>query len=144
MILRSCTMGDLSLLEEWDANGEMWVGDKQAWLAKRIDDGSYCMFIGGRTMFNGSQPQFIIPVGWGGIKLEADYSVLSWFIAPAYRHSGNGIQLAELLAKMVDAPFKAKINANRPYSERIAIRLGMRPEGGLLETGEKWWVSFWQ
>jgi len=142
MILRSCTMADLSLLEEWDPTGEMWVGDKREWLEKRVNDNAYYMFIGDINAL--STPYTRVPATWGAIKVEPEYFVLSWFTAPKYRNRGYAIKMAELLARMVSPPCKAKINANRPYSERIAIRLGMRPEGGLLETGEKWWVSFWQ
>ena len=134
MILRSCTMADLSLLEEWDPNGEMWVGDKHEWLANRVGDRSVYMFIG---EFEVAQN----PVAWGAIKVERGFT-LSWFAAPLYRQIGNGTKIAQLMAQMVRPPIRAKINANRPYSERIAIRLGMRPAGGLLETGEKWWVAY--
>jgi len=136
MILRSCTTLDLALLEAWDPDGEMWVGDKSEWLAKRIVDKSMCMFIGESTVGRNA-------FAWGSIKLESDCFILSWFVAPLFRNGGRGTEMARMLVAMVEGgygPIRAKINTNRPYSERIAIRLGMVTDGGLLETGEKWWV----
>lgn len=136
MILRTCTMGDLSLLEQWDPTGEMWVGDKVGWLHDRVSDKNICMLVGESTLDRR-------PLAWGAIQITTEFFVLSWFVAPPHRRCGLGLKMAQMLASMVEdgyGPVKAKINTSRPYSERIAIRLGMVTEGGLLETGEKWWV----
>jgi len=136
VILRTCTLQDAPLLEAWDPEGEMWVGDKTEFLADRVGDRNLCMLVGENAVGR-------YPLAWGAIKLEPDCFVLAWFVAPLFRRSGRGLKLARMLVDMVEdsyGPIKARINANRPYSERIAVRLGMVPEGGLLETGEKWWV----
>jgi len=135
MILRSCNLGDCVLMDQWDPNGEMWVGDKLEWLTKRMSDSVHHRLYVGEI---GLPSQ---PVAWGQIKLEFEYCTLAWFVAPIYRSAGFGARMGQLLALMcAGRSIRARINANRPYSERIAISLGMVPEGGLLETGEKWWV----
>jgi len=131
MILRSCTLADSLLMDEWDPHGEMWVGDKLEWLQARVNDDSHYMYVG---------EYFGDLITWGQIKVEKDYCTLAWFTAPNFRRMGLGTRTAQILASMCDKPIRARINANRPYSERIAVRLGMLPESGLLDTGEKWWV----
>ena len=144
MILRSCTMADLSLLEEWDPTGEMWVGDKREWLEKRVNDNAYYMFIGDINAL--STPYTRVPATWGAIKVEPEYFVLSWFTAPKYRNRGYAIKMAELLARMVSPPCKAKSNANRPsqnasqFDSACGLRaVSLRPEknGGSHSGNEK-------
>jgi len=136
MILRSCTLADCTLMAAWDPHDEMWVGNKLEWLQARLSDPSHHVYVG----YMYANWSVCDPVAWGQIKVERDYCTLAWFVGPDYRRVGFGTQMAQLLATMSARPIRARINANRPYSERIAVRLGMLPESGLLDTGEKWWV----
>lgn len=131
MILRSCTMNDLTLLERWDPRGEMWPGDKQRYLKARVSARDFRMYIGEHG------PR---AVAWGQIKIERRSYVLSWFVSPLCRRRGFGLQMSTLLALMAGRPARARINTDRPYSERLAIRIGMVTDGKLLISGEKWWV----
>lgn len=126
MILRSFEPMDMKLLKEWDPQHDMWLKDYVP-----LMDGSARIFIGeiGYPFH---------PVAWGQIKWDQYEYVLSWFVAPAYRKRGLGKALAKSMADMVDRPIKAKINVNRPVSERVAIGIGMVP-WKLLPTNEKWW-----
>lgn len=127
MVLRTCTPDDLALLREWDPYHQMWA--KEYVVPTQIE---YRTYIGERDYpFK--------PMAWGQIKFDHEEYILSWFVETSYRRLGFGTKMAKLLADMAGRPIKAKINIHRPYSERIAINIGLVP--GHMHGEEKWWRS---